>query len=355
MKTLVPTSLRLLAAVFAACFSITNCRSADAGSSAVQAQSPASVTCDFVIGISPFLDKSSKDEVYRGVVRLIVEQLPLNSRLFIYDAFHLKTITHISLPQVNAFKSPKTRANQFAPAIRDLKDFLAADHPRPKKPGARLDFDAALQLPQFCDFILENLTDSTSPLVLLLVGSPLYQDSREPGFSMVEGYFPSDGHLQASRDKSVFGIDLDHHRARAIAVHWLYFGDPWLSDLHREKISRFWTLYLGNRGAQLFTFTSDAPTALQAFYRSPVERREFASRWKIDAQQTKIEMLRITREVQASDWLTREAVDEPNGPPAVATGPMRLGIRWTQNIDLDLYATPRRGAETLFFQHPRFT
>jgi hypothetical protein len=32
---------------------------------------------------------------------------------------------------------------------------------------------------------------------------------------------------------------------------------------------------------------------------------------------------------------------------------MKIGIRWKDNIDLDLYATPKPGAETLFFQHTR--
>jgi len=32
---------------------------------------------------------------------------------------------------------------------------------------------------------------------------------------------------------------------------------------------------------------------------------------------------------------------------------MKIGIRWKDNIDLDLYAIPRPGADTLFFQHPR--
>src|SRR2546422_7121304 len=31
------------------------------------------------------------------------------------------------------------------------------------------------------------------------------QDAKEPVFSMVDGYFPSDGHLLATREKSVFG------------------------------------------------------------------------------------------------------------------------------------------------------
>jgi len=32
---------------------------------------------------------------------------------------------------------------------------------------------------------------------------------------------------------------------------------------------------------------------------------------------------------------------------------MKIGIRWAANVDLDLYATPRPGGDTLFFQHVR--
>jgi len=109
----------------------------------------------FIIGISPFLDKSVKDQVYRGIVRLVVEDLPLNSALTIYDAFELKTITQLTLPDARAFSSPKTRANQFAPAIRDLKLFLAEE---PHKPtNSHSSFEAAIRLPQFLDFLAEKL------------------------------------------------------------------------------------------------------------------------------------------------------------------------------------------------------
>jgi hypothetical protein len=32
-------------------------------------------------------------------------------------------------------------------------------------------------------------------------------------------------------------------------------------------------------------------------------------------------------------------------------GPMKIGIRWRGDLDLDLYAQAREGAGTLFFQH----
>src|SRR5580658_11232330 len=135
-----------------------------------------------VVGISPFLNSAVKDSVYRGLVRLIVEDLPLNTTLEVYDAFNLKSITRVSMPDAKVFKSPKTRANQFALAIGEIKQFLARDNAKPSgpKPG----FEGAIRLPQFCDFLAQNrpAQEGSAKLPLLLIGSPLYQDAREPGF-----------------------------------------------------------------------------------------------------------------------------------------------------------------------------
>lgn len=306
----------------------------------------------FVIGLSPFLANSVKDDVYRSVVRLLVQDLPLNSTLTIYDAYALKSITRVDIPQARAFESPKTRANQFAASIRELKRFLAQPHPWPSAP--RLKFDEALHLPQFCDFLAENLPAAENPANLLLIGSPLYLDEKEPDFSMVDGYFPSDGHLQASREKSIFGRAADAGRQRALVVHWVYFSDPWVSDLYQEKVTRFWTLYLQGRGDRLVSISGDLPSALQGFRERPTALPAVAHHWSIDSEQTKIEMLRIGREVDLADWIQRDSIlESPSRAPSLMLGPLKIGIRWKDNIDLDLYAAPRPGAETLFFQHPR--
>jgi hypothetical protein len=308
---------------------------------------------EYIIGISPFLDKSVKDDVYRGVIRLVVEELPLNSTLSIYDAFELKTITRISLPDAHVFKSSKTRANQFAPAIRDLKQFLAQEHSKPT--NSHLSFQAALRLPQFLDFLVETLppANSQSPPSVLLIGSPLYEDAKEPGFSMVDGYFPSDGHLQASREKSIYGFSENTEAIPPLVIHWVYFADPWVSELHKERISRFWTLYLERRAAQLAAFTGDFPSVLQSFIRPVTGSKPAPKNWAVDHTQTKIEMLRVGRTVDNTDWLTRDRVDPEQTAPTTMIGPMKIGIRWKDNLDLDLYATARPGAETLFFQHLR--
>jgi len=324
------------------------------GSQAAQSPSPTQppLPQPFVVGISPFLEKPAREDVYRGLVRLLVEDLPLNTTLALYDAFHLKSISQATVPNSAAFKSPKTRANQFYPTIRDLKLFLAADHPKPLHPP--LDFADAIRLPQFLYFLAERRPVTNSPLAILLVGSPLYQDAKEPAFSMVDGYFPSDGHLLASCDQSVFGVRPQASHTPLLAVHWLYLGDPWLSELHKEKVTRFWTLFLQQRGGRLATFTGDLPTAFRGFREGPAAWPAPAQGWTLDPSQTKIEMLRVERSVQFADWLTRPTLpDAAPLPPSALAGRMKIGIRWKDDIDLDLYATPRHGSETLFFQHPR--
>jgi len=306
------------------------------------------------VGISPFLDSASKDTVYRGLVRLIVEDLPLNSTLEVYDAFNLKSIARVSIPNAQVFKSPKTRANQFALAIGEIKQFLARENAKPTgpKPG----FDGAIRLPQFCDFLAQNRPahDGSEKLPLLLFGSPLYQDAREPGFSMAEGFFPSDGHLRASREQSVFGFNPGGGSDQGLMVYWAYFGDPWESDLHREKVTRFWALYLERRNGRLASFSADLAMAMGAFTSGSPGPSAASNGWVMDPLETKPEMLRASRSVELVDWLNGDVLREANPPPPTQMlGTLKIGIRWKDNIDLDLYATPRRGAETLFFQHPR--
>ena len=309
------------------------------------------VGASYVIGVSPYLDKAVKDEVYRSIVRLLVADLPLNSSLELYDAYNLKTIARVALPRETAFASPKTRANQFGPDILALKSFLATDHPRPTQP--RLNFAAAIRLPQFLDFLAQSRGPGDIPLTLLIFGSPLYQDAKEPAFSMVEGYFPSDGHLQATRDQSIFGLTSSTSRLAPLVVDWVYFGDPWLNELHQEKVTRFWTLYLERRGAQLGAFTSDLATAIDKFRAGAPGLRAMDKGWRTD-KSSKLEMLRVGRNVEVTDWLMSERLPDPSPPPPIVmNGPMKIGIRWKPNIDLDLYATPRPDAETLFFRHVR--
>ena len=124
---------------------------------------------------------------------------------------------------------------------------------------------------------------------------------------MVDGYFPSDGHLLASREQSVFGLQSREKSLQNVTVHVGWFGDPWVSAVHQEKIARFWTLYLEGQGASLATFCGDLPTLFQAVSAGPRKVADAQRpRFELDRTDKKIEMLRITRDINIADWITRD-------------------------------------------------
>ncbi len=306
----------------------------------------------YVVGLSPFLPRDVKDDLYRQIVGFLLEDLPLTSSLWICDAYHLQTVTRVDIPEVSAFRSAKTRANQFKEPIRRLKEFLAAEPERTV--GAVAAPPQALRFPQFLDFVGENLGGARRRTVVLVFGSPVYVDAKEPNFSMVDGYFPSDGHLLVSRERSVFGLEGRTNRLAEVEVHYGWFGDPWVSEVHRDRVQRFWSLFLQGQGARLATFCGDLATVFRLARPAALVADPHPARLELDATQSKIEMLRITRTVGAQDWITRDALSPVRPPPPTNTvGVMKIGIRWQGNLDLDLYARPTREGETLFFDHKR--
>jgi hypothetical protein len=307
----------------------------------------------YVIGLSPFLDESVRDAVYRRIIGFLLEDLPVNSSLRLYDAYHVQTISQMEIPDVRAFRSAKTRANQFREPLRKLKDFLGSTHPKPST-NQLFNLSQAMRFPQFMEFVGQNLAGPDREIAVVVLGSPLYMDHKEPGFSMIDGYFPSDGHLLASREESVFGIKDSGSALKDVRVHFAYFGDPWVSEVHQEKIARFWALYLKGQGARLPVFSGDLATVFEAVGHGSDRPRTRDEDYEINTANKKIEMLRITRDVGVADWITRDVL--PNmaaGPPSIRKGPMKIGIRWKGAVDLDLYATPREHAETLFFERTR--
>lgn len=320
---------------------------------AARAEAPApafTAPTTIVVGISPFLGRDVKDEVYRRLVGLLVQDLPVGSSLAMFDAYHLRTIAQVDIPTARPFQNERTRVNQFQGAIRQLRLFLAGASDGSN--GESAPVAAALRIPQFLEFVRENQWRSNAAVAVLLLGGPLYVDPREPSLSMVEGYCPSDGHLLASREQSVYGLKELTNTLPGLAVHFGYFGEPWINELHRERIQRFWGLYFQQQGGFLGAFSPDLATVFKAV-RLPRSELHPAP-YTIDQGQTRLAMVRLSRNLSPSDWITRDTLPSvENAAPPTMVGPMKIGIRWRGPIDLDLYAKPRRSGETLFFDHAR--
>ena len=194
--------------------------------------------------------------------------------------------------------------------------------------------------------------DKTTPSLLMAAASCNLPSIVVTGGPMLNGYFPSDGHLVAPRDKSVYSLERRHDSLQDVVIDFGYPEDPWISDIHRQRVARFWTLYAQLQGAVLHRFTGDLATVFDSLTVSPHDQATPRTSCELDSDSTKPEMIRITRDIGMADWITS---DVPRNlgirPPSIQRGPMKIGIRWTENIDLDLYAKPDRNRETLFFQN----
>jgi hypothetical protein len=308
----------------------------------------------WIIGLSPHLPNEAKNDVFRRIAALILEDAPLDSSIWIYDALRVQTVAQFEIPNVRAFRSPKTRANQFRVPFQQLREFLA------REPEAAPNHPAAIHLPRFAAFVADHHAARRENVVVILLGSPLHMDSKEPSFSMANGYFPSDGHLSVGREQSVYGIEGRAEALKNALFYFGYFADPWISNLHEEKVARFWNLYLQGQGARLVSFTGDLPTVFNAARgansadQSTVSAQSPSQNPPPSPGANRVEMLRITRDIAATDWIARDELSNAAvSPPSSNIGPMKIGIRWQGNMDLDLYATPRPGAPTLFFQNIR--
>jgi Ca-activated chloride channel homolog len=101
--------------------------------------------------------------------------------------------------------------------------------------------------------------------VLVICASPFLLVPQERSFSMVQTRYPSDGCLARSSPENIYGTADKHGHLANTTVLWAYASENiWASDRHKERVSRFWSMFIASQGpnAVLARFTSDTPQVL---------------------------------------------------------------------------------------------
>lgn len=303
-----------------------------------------------IVGLSPYMTDSAKEEVYQRLIKLVLETMPLNSSIAVYDAFANQSITKFEIPNSSAFRKTRTRINQFEHSLNELRSFLL-EGSESSTPSHASSKSFHIRFPQWTQFISRNVIRPDSDTYVVVLGSPFYEDERESGFSMKDGYFPSDAHLSVSREVSIYGLQGHETDLNAVHVFWGFFNDDWISAVHQEKVSRFWSLFTSGQGGVLEVFCQDIPTVFDQLTK-PDAKQSPSKSFSIDPSQGRVEMLRIKRDIGSSDWITTTLPEHRKiAPPLRNEGPLKIGIRWNGDMDLDLYSRAREGGETLFFEN----
>jgi hypothetical protein len=205
----------------------------------------------YVVAICTGLSSNQCQEVFRHSMDMLLNRAQPGDRVEFLAAPQGNRLADVFVPEGMA----RARANsrEYAGKFGGLIQFLKM----PATPDSRQ--NEQLRLPQ----LLDGIAHSRQPqekLIVILVGSPLYlaSNEREAAFDMEKGLTPGDGMVAASVNESLFGTIERKSQLQNAMVHWLTPSDDWaVGEIHRRAVTRFWTIFIGEQGATLSTFSSD--------------------------------------------------------------------------------------------------
>lgn len=226
------------------------------------AAAPEQVT-EIVVALSPFQSAAERTKQQALLQRFIVADCPNAARVIVWDGWALNVICDVQLPKL-AYDSPAARTPRVAPALAALKQWFAGLDGT--KAPVDLKDTAAIKVPEWLH--AATAQPATGRRTIVILTSPLCIVPSEPSFSMIETRYPSDAHLVAG-DKSIYTITGKRGRLTNATVLWAYGSESvWTSQNHRERVARWWSLFIAGQGGALAAFSADSPQVLLAATRA---------------------------------------------------------------------------------------
>lgn len=216
-----------------------------------KAEPAAATPRHYVVAIAPGLSKEKGAEVLKQSFDLLLNRAQPGDRVEFYDAPQLTKLASVVVPAGSARERANSR--EFAAKFGALKKLLS----EPSVSEPRL--AGQLRLPQLLDTVA-TACQPNQQTTLVLVGSPLFITTHpnEVAFNMESGLTPGDGMVTCSSSRSLFGTAERKGQLSGRVIHWLTPSDVWAtSEIHRSAVLRFWTVFAGEQGAALVTFSSD--------------------------------------------------------------------------------------------------
>lgn len=307
----------------------------------------------YIFGISPFLSADDRRSVEAVIFQFALEGAKLGDSVHVIDAYNNKPITNFSIPNESVYSSSKARVNFLKSSILNIKGFFrdSTFNVVSENGGIRSDLTGAIKMPQFLDFVANNIITPNEKLhsSVILIGSPLYIDTQEPSFSMTDAFFPSDGHILTDIKNSVFSTRGRKDFLKGVKIYYSYLHSPWISDIHEKMIHRFWSLFLGQQGGRLLTFIPDLGTTMKRVGDTSDEIQ--GQVFQINAEDSKIEFRRIIRNPgDGIDWLISPRGQSGPPPSLSRKGKLLVGIKWDcPRCDFDLYTKSSDASDWLYY------
>ncbi len=209
----------------------------------------------YVIAIAEGLPKEKGTDILRVSLDLLLKTATPGDRVEFMNAYRGVRLADFLVPPGSA----RDRANsrEFAGKLASVKALLT----NPTQGDQRL--AGQLRVPQLLD-MLSRMRREGEALTVILIGTPVFVTASpaEAAFNFDRGLVPTDGMIVASSSQSLFGTAERKQQARGIALYWITPDDRWgMSEMHRQALLRFWSLFCQQQGAMLVDLSADMSTA----------------------------------------------------------------------------------------------
>ena len=337
---------------------------------------PTAHAASYVIGLSPNYETADRVKVLQQTLLFMLQGAATGDDITVCDAWNLHVVTRVKIAKGGILQdNAQARARHLGGSIAAVKDFVLAEH------AYSPEVANAIRLPEFIDLAGAQLRLPGQTLRIILIGSPLYV-SDDHAFDEHDAY-PSDAALSMDVRSSPFSTLSRKNTLTGVSVHFAYLHDCFINDFHRERITRFLTLFLKEQSGCLVTFALDPSLAFQ---RAIDNIQQAVVQVEIDPNDTKLEMRRVrARSVPlwfapvsqaqppiVTNLAPQSAPTEPihptvssNSPPSItnqapnalqAVFPITvtnniigIGLMWKAPVDLDLYVLPKNSARELYY------
>lgn len=146
---------------------------------------------------------------------------------------------------------PRTRLRHQATrqSLQRIGNYLNANHSNA---------NSQIQLPAVSATVL-SLRRTEFPIRIILIGDPVFEDARQRGWSMADGFVPTDGSLESPICPFGSGVATFPEDTE---ITWLTPESTWGVDhLHQSAVTRFYQLFLRENGGYLARVTADPMSA----------------------------------------------------------------------------------------------
>ncbi|MCC7389428.1 MAG: VWA domain-containing protein [Phycisphaerales bacterium] len=219
----------------------------------------------FVIGVPPRPTESEAVAITTSAIELARKASP-GDRVRVIDAFRQQPVTEFTVPEA---RTERALLRELSAPIARLSAHFAESRKGGDEPDRRV------HIPNFLDTVASVRDPGSSAPRILLFGSMYFGDGTDSRFDFAAGRYPSDGHILATSEHSVFGA-ADRRKLSGGRIDVMNL-EPIVDDRDRFFVQRFWTAYAGERGVSLTSWQTDAGLAVEMVLRDIQEPLMHAS------------------------------------------------------------------------------